>query len=903
MDSHHVLQVLNGLMSSTGVTDAEKTLRSMFECNEFAQYVFPIILNASLQVPLRQQACLSLKSFIKFRWEAFDDFQELPEQNKAQIRIALLEPEIIALQEDKLRVAISMCIAEIVQIDFPYEWGDFFDTLMKRLVNNSDNMNMVQGCIGALSISAEVADNQGLVNVVERLYPTLIQVFKNDQCPMALRIDAIIAIDFMVGSLVSRECSDDELENFLRPYVAEIANVMNSNQNVDVDVLLLRTQLVGNLQTLIDHFPEFLDQIRDSFVPLCLAAISNLPIQHEIVRILVDKTIILLELIIDQMGGDLITDHLANIMSELAGFILLNESFEEDPEFYDNFLTETTLTLRLSILGFFSEVMEKSPDLCAGVLINLIAKLTKDGNILPIEASLRLSCFLARKMGDPHSNFQSPGFDANQFVQTLVIPAFQSESIELKIRCLCTAPYFFPLVRADSRNSIVQLLVSSANSNVAAERVAAIYGFSNLLGRGYDGTHVEVIFESLIQVLPTLDGNSLITFIELVPTLIEFKPKCGMNTYESLIKVVLEKWNENASNPDINKAMTQALKSYSSFPDLLPCLRRLISPILVNIFSNSEQEPHILVSGFALLGVVLGKSEDVPRELFTTFLPTVCDLISKTSDEEVINAGFDFLLELLVLCKGKLATIKLQEGTTVFELYMRLLSSCFDDERPTPVGTFIFNIFNYLGDALTEQQSLQIVLKAAEKLVSCKILNVKCEILTLFARLINSQGLKFLDFLSQQNIQMEGGKINLLEATVRIWLREQKDMITSEQLQITTQALCLLLESKDKRLTFNVQGYAQSTSKRRTRSMSKKLSFTQVPVPVRIVSLLCEMYQDQLLLSIDDDVDSTFRDFLQTYLTTVSTRDRDYLVALSQQLSDQDSLTLKRIITRQSSAI
>jgi len=85
--------------------------------------------------------------------------------------------------------------------------------------------------------------------------------------------------------------------------------------------------------------------------------------------------------------------------------------------------------------------------------------------------------------------------------------------------------------------------------------------------------------------------------------------------------------------------------------------------------------------------------------------------------------------------------------------------------------------------------------------------------------------------------------------------------------------------------------------------MSKKLSFTQVPVPVRIVSLLCEMYQDQLLLSIDDDVDSKFRDFLQTYLTTVSTRDRDYLVALSQQLSDQDSLTLKRIITRQSRAI
>merc|ERR1719457_208676 len=315
--------------------------------------------------------------------------------------------------------------------------------------------------------------------------------------------------------------------------------------------------------------------------------------------------------------------------------------------------------------------------------------------------------------------------------------------------------------------------------------------------------------------------------------------------------------------------MTQALKSYSSIPDLLPCLRRLISPILMNIFSSSEPEPHILVSGFALLGVVLGKSEDVPRDLF----------------------------------KGRLATIKLQDGTTVFELYMRLLSSCFDDERPTPVGTFIFNIFNYLGDALSEQQSLQIVLKAAEKLISCKILNVKCEILTLFARLINSQGLKFLDFLSQQNIQMEGGNINVLEATVRIWLREQKDMITSEQLQITTQALCLLLESKDKRLTFNVQGYAQTTSKRRTRSMSKKLSFTQVPVPVRIVSLLCEMYQDQLLLSLDEGVDSTFRDFLQTYLTTISTRDRDYLVALSQQLSGRDSSTLKRIIAMHSTAI
>merc|ERR550532_8399 len=118
---------------------------------------------------------------------------------------------------------------------------------------------------------------------------------------------------------------------------------MQANVNVDVDVLLLRSQLVSNLQNVIDSFPEALDSIRDSFVPLCLAAISNLPCQHEIVRILVDKTIILLELIIDQMGGDLITDHLANIMSELAGFILLNESFEEDAEFYDNFLTETTL--------------------------------------------------------------------------------------------------------------------------------------------------------------------------------------------------------------------------------------------------------------------------------------------------------------------------------------------------------------------------------------------------------------------------------------------------------------------------------------------------------------------------------------------------------------------------------
>merc|ERR1719461_2252795 len=192
--------------------------------------------------------------------------------------------------------------------------------------------------------------------------------------------------------------------------------------------------------------------------------------------------------------------------------------------------------------------------------------------------------------------------------------------MELKMRCLCTAPYFYPLVQAESRSHIVELLVTNSQSQNAPLRVAAIYGFSKLLGRSYDGTYVEKIFASLIEILPTLDGMTLITFIEMVPQLVEFKPNCSISVYESLVQAVLQKWKENASNPDINSAMTHALKSYSSIPNLLPSLRRLISPILMQIFSEADPQPHIIVSSFALLSVILGKSEEVPHELFTTFL-------------------------------------------------------------------------------------------------------------------------------------------------------------------------------------------------------------------------------------------------------------------------------------------
>ncbi|CAO1601351.1 hypothetical protein XANCAGTX0491_005017 [Xanthoria calcicola] len=123
-------------------TNAERHLELLYTNDAFPISLISIASHTSVDLPLRQAALLSLKTFVLRIWSSsLDEFQgviTINDATKDQVRHSLLALATSGDQERKIVSASSLVVSKIASVDFPDQWPSLLPTLLQLIPQSHD---------------------------------------------------------------------------------------------------------------------------------------------------------------------------------------------------------------------------------------------------------------------------------------------------------------------------------------------------------------------------------------------------------------------------------------------------------------------------------------------------------------------------------------------------------------------------------------------------------------------------------------------------------------------------------------------------------------------------------------------------------------------------------------------
>ncbi|KAI4277357.1 MAG: hypothetical protein LQ337_001848 [Flavoplaca oasis] len=139
-----VLELLAATLESAADTrtNAERHLEQLYTNDAFPISLISIASHTSIDLPLRQAALLSLKTFVLRTWSAsIDEFQgvvTINDATKDQVRHSLLALATSGDQERKIVSASSYVVSKIASVDFPDQWPSLLPTLLHLIPQSGE---------------------------------------------------------------------------------------------------------------------------------------------------------------------------------------------------------------------------------------------------------------------------------------------------------------------------------------------------------------------------------------------------------------------------------------------------------------------------------------------------------------------------------------------------------------------------------------------------------------------------------------------------------------------------------------------------------------------------------------------------------------------------------------------
>ncbi|KAL9650044.1 hypothetical protein ABK040_003162 [Willaertia magna] len=201
----------------------------------------PNIQQLVLTPSVRQLAALLLKGFIKSYWHA--DQHILPNQIKKELK-EIIPLGLIASDTttSKISTAISMIIAEISEHDFPDEWPNLIEIIIK-IYEGSNSEIQSFGALKCLSLVAQHFTDKQTIVAFPVLTPYMLTIAANTQIPQNVRAKALtvcIELFYLLGmtagdgSVEEDDFEDDEgiesedrEEDIYTKVSAECKNLLN----------------------------------------------------------------------------------------------------------------------------------------------------------------------------------------------------------------------------------------------------------------------------------------------------------------------------------------------------------------------------------------------------------------------------------------------------------------------------------------------------------------------------------------------------------------------------------------------------------------------------------------------------------------------------------------------------
>lgn len=874
---------------------AEERLAQLKYTEGYGIYLAEITINQNLELAMRQLASVMLKQYVEDCWAVGENENAsegtLLVNQEAKIAIKTILPQGLYDPNSKIRSVVAYSISNIASYDWPNDWQELFDIIVKCL---SGNENSVHGAMKVLVEFTLDLDKQ-IVNVGPMILSEVYRIFEAQTIySVATRSYAVEILNSLLKSINTHIDSKQDQANILNPTLPTFMQKMIEGLTVPNgphSSFQLKTQIVKVLKYMISDMPKFANQYLSAILPPIWQLLTQMADIY--IKVIVNETeetpfasnaegdenedFISMIMQIFEFLHTIIEikkykGAVTSVLTDLIYIVILYmqmteeqvQSWNDDPEkFVDDedeqgvdFSIRTTAHDVLLIIG--QEYEQKMLPCFSEALGKHITVADADRNAghphwwKLYEASMLAVGSFKELIIDNEGKF-----DLTQYMNLVKNIMEYQVSPYLLGRCLWIISRYCDCNVYDQQTlqQVIEITMNSMSLDkpivlrITAAR--AIYGFCTNLRECEDDrksflvTKLEQLFECLMPLFSQSQNTVQGLLLETLTALISYDANVTAAISSKVVSLTIAMFLKYHDDRFILELVQDILKILSQNPFCLVPLQEKIIPTIVSILSSAgEQTSTMQDIGLDILGTVVRYSRGpLSSSMIENAFPAAVHCILRTEDHSVMQSGGECLRAFLTVDPEQICGYKNGEGLNyIMEVTTMLLNPMNTESTAAFIGRLVITIITKVGNLLGE--NVDLLLKAViSKMQLVESLNVIMSLVMIFAHLILVQMDAVLNFLSTVPGPTGEPAMTFVFAN---WLSRQHLFYGSYERKVSTMALCKLFEygvtTKDERLNSVMikEPVVNPSQGRRTRSAaaSTHQEWVDVPILLKIFKLL-----------------------------------------------------------------
>ncbi|KAI1295774.1 Importin-9 [Halotydeus destructor] len=684
-----VFETLNALLSgdSSLRQNAEQQMKLLEVTDDYGIHLTDITLDKTIAWPIRQLSLVLLKQFVNTHWsKSTDKFQEpeVDHDNKVRIRGRLLcelDTDCDLSEtgpEKKLKSSVAYVISTIAHFDWPEEWPELFDLLVRNLA--SSNLGAIYGSMKVfVEISHEVVDTQ-IPTVAPIILPKMVEIFSNSShFSLRTRGRAVQVFSYLAETIAAMSEYDKvSAKMYLDPVLPHFLDILIKylqmpDSGGDIVDVGLKKEIYACLSILIKHYrkrmkkwmPQILGPGLVQFNHLSHCAFDSdgevLSLEN-VIYSLFDFVSLIVE---NPSTRKMVKSNMADLIYYLLIYMQITDEqvqvwssnpdqFVEDED-DDSYAYSVRLSAQEIIMTLATEFEEaetkQARDEFHAALIAAISKHFNESNQAKQSNAnwwkIQESCLLAlgslaNSLLHIVSGNTSISADLKCILDNIYLVTADSSPF-FAGRCLWTAARFAAALSPPILDRFLQTAVTSFQSTSSVYKICSVratYAFCEHLKETNQTDlmkpYLQPITDGLISLCPEFSSEVLALALETISNIITVDDDFTLSVEGKVSALAIACFIRHSSDPVLISICQDTFAALSANVKTAPIIQQRLQPTLMSILrpNQTNQAAHTLQPvAIDILTTMIRKSPLPLSDTLMRLFPVVSNCILKTVDD------------------------------------------------------------------------------------------------------------------------------------------------------------------------------------------------------------------------------------------------------------------------------
>uniref|UniRef100_A0A6B2EI92 Putative importin 9 n=1 Tax=Phlebotomus kandelakii TaxID=1109342 RepID=A0A6B2EI92_9DIPT len=884
---HNILNPDTSIRSS-----GEERLAQLKFTDGYGVYLAEIVMNQSFDLSLRQLASVMLKQYVELHWCPDDDTQ-ITACDQAKKMIKNILPNGLYDSNSKIRSAVAYTISAIASWDWPTNWNELFDIIVKCLEGNDDSVH------GAMQVLVEFTYDldQQITDVGPIIISEVCRIFEADSVfSVTTRSSAVdifkallMAISTHIPSKQAQAAMlSPVLPKFLEKMISSLtlANGPTSNFTMKKSILKVLCYMIRDMpkfiqphiNTILPPIWQLMTQTADMYVKISVNRSMQSPFADDDDDESSNFSSMILQLFdfiqgIIESGKFKATIHsvLTDLIYIMVVFMQITEeqieNWTDDPE---NFVLDddeegTDFSIRVSaqdVLLILSQEYEMKvlPSLSEALSRHCVVadaeKNAGNGNWWKIHEACMLTVGNYEVLIAEQDGKGENAFNLSEYLNLVRNLMNHGVSPFLSGRCIWLMSQF-------SKSSVytMQLLTEVLDTTLnyiggdkpivlRISAIRAVHCFCENLEaapkekRNLLLSKLNGFFEGILALAGMGKQNLLNLILETLQAVISFDQQFTGSIHAKMIPLTIAVFLKHHDDPFTLELVHDLLKTLSQNSYCLQPLQEKFIPTIVSILNLQREQAGSFTPATALevlQTLVVNCKPPLSESLIESAFPAMVHCILRSDDPAVMQNGGECLRAFVHVGAEQVCKYKNGEGLNyIMQVTTMLLNPTNNESTAAFVGKLVITLITKAGNLLGE--NIDLLLKGViSKLQLVTALNIAMSLLLTFAHLFLTQMEAVLNFLS--TVPGPTGD-SAMAFVFGNWLNRHADFYGTYERKVSIMALCKIFEygvtSKDIRITsVTIKEHVRQQIANKPRTRSHTLDqWVTIPILVKIFKLI-----------------------------------------------------------------